>query len=83
MDRYILLVVREWLKEAHLKEDVMYDVDYNSKSVMIYTTRPGWLIGRAGYLVLKYTDKMHEYWPEFSTFQFKEAWGYVKNEAVD
>ena len=56
-------VISLWKMEAHLSEPVMYDVNYDTKEILIYTTRPGWLIGKAGCLVNKYTEVMKKEWP--------------------
>lgn len=73
-------VMKKWLKEAKLKEDIHYNIDYDEKTITIYTTRPGWLIGAKGYLVEKYSLIMQEKWSSFSGFKFVEMWGYVHYE---
>lgn len=59
--------------EAHLNEPVMYDVNYDTKEILIYSTRPGYLIGREGCLVDKYTEMMKKEWSIFKGFKFKET----------
>ncbi len=73
-------VMKKWLKEAKLKEDIHYNIDYDEKTITIYTTRPGWLIGEKGYLVEKYSLIMQEKWSSFSGFKFVEMWGCVHHE---
>ena len=73
-------VMKKWLKEAKLKEDIHYNIDYDEKIITIYTTRPGWLIGAKGYLVEKYSLIMQEKWSSFSDFKFVEMWGCVHHE---
>ena len=34
-------VISLWKMEAHLNEPVMYDVNYDTKEILVYTTRPG------------------------------------------
>lgn len=70
-------VMKKWLKEAKLKEDIYYNIDYNERIITIYTTRPGWLIGKQGYLVEKYTSIMQDKWNSFVGFKFIEVWGCV------
>ena len=55
----------------------MYDVNYDTREILIYTTRPGWLIGKAGCLVNKYTEIMKKEWPIFNGFRFKETKNWV------
>lgn len=52
-----------WEMGAHLNDPVMYDVNYDTQEILIYTTRPGWLIGEASCLINKYTGIMKEEWP--------------------
>lgn len=73
-------VIKKWLKEAKLKEDIHYNIDYDEKIITIYTTRPGWLIGAKGCLVEKYSLIMQEKWSSFSGFKFVEMWGCVHHE---
>lgn len=70
-------VISLWKMEAHLNEPVMYDVNYDTKEILIYTTRPGWLIGKAGCLINKYTEIMKEEWSIFKGFKFKETRNWV------
>ena len=70
-------IISLWKMEAHLSEPVMYDVNYDTKEILIYTTRPGWLIGKAGCLVNKYTEVMKKEWPIFNGFRFKETRNWV------
>lgn len=73
-------VMEKWLKEAKLNEDIHYNIDYKEKTVTIYTTRPGVLIGRRGCLVEKYNLIMREMWNSFAGFKFVEVWGCVHHE---
>lgn len=70
-------VISLWKMEARLNEPVMYDVNYDTKEILIYTTHPGWLIGKAGCLVNKYTEIMKEEWSIFNRFKFKETRNWV------
>ena len=73
-------VIKKWIKEAKLKEDVHYNIDYAEKTIIIYITRPGWLIGMRGSLVEKYDSIMREKWDSFAGFKFVEMWGCVHHE---
>lgn len=73
-------VMKKWLKEAKLKEDIHYNIDYDEKTITIYTTRPGWLIGMRGCLIEKYNSIMQEKWSSFAGFKFVEMWGCVHHE---
>ena len=48
-------VMKTWKKEAGLKHPIMYEFDENNKKLIIYTSNPSILIGKAGKLVNKYT----------------------------
>ena len=77
MNRKIERVIFHWKGDSHLQEPVMYDVNYDTKEILIYSTRPGWLIGREGELVHKYEDFMRAVWPAFKGFKFKETQGWI------
>lgn len=50
--------IKEWKKEAKVESPVLFKVRTldNKTTLCIYTTRPGYLIGRAGKLFYKYKD---------------------------
>lgn len=73
-------VMEKWLKEAKLNENIHYNIDYKEKTITIYTTRPGCLIGMRGHLIEKYNLIMREMWDSFAGFKFVEMWGYVRYE---
>lgn len=73
-------VMKKWIKEAKIKEDIHYNIDYDEKTITIYTTRPGWLIGMRGRLIEKYNSIMRENWSSFTGFKFVEMWGCVHHE---
>lgn len=73
-------VMEKWLKEAKLNENIHYNIDYKEKTITIYTTRPGCLIGMRGHLIEKYNLIMREMWESFAGFKFVETWGYVYYE---
>ena len=73
-------VMEKWLKEAKLKEDIQYNIDYDEKIVTIYTTHPGYLIGMRGRLIEKYNSIMQKKWDSFAGFKFVEMWGCVHHE---
>ena len=66
-------VIQYWKEDAHLHEPIMYDINYDTKEITIYTTRPGLLIGVGGEIVNKYKEKMKEVFPLFERFLFKEV----------
>lgn len=47
-------IIEEWCQEAHVTEPVGYYKDFRNKEWVIYTTKPGWLIGKAGVTLRKY-----------------------------
>ena len=50
----ILKIVSDWKKEAGVKTPVLYKFDRKRNKMVLYTTRPGFMIGRAGVLYNKY-----------------------------
>ena len=73
-------IMKKWLKEAKLKEDIHCNIDYDEKTITIYTTRPDRLIGMRGSLIEKYDSIMRKKWDSFAGFKFVEMWGYVHYE---
>ena len=73
-------VMKKWLKEADLREDIHYNIDYDEKTITIYTTHPGYLIGMRGCLIEKYNSIMQKKWDSFSGFKFVETWSCVHHE---
>ncbi len=71
--------LRRWCEEAGVKTPVGYCRDYSSKSYVIYTDKPGWLIGRAGCLVDKYTKIMKEEFAGLEKIKFVEVCGGFAN----
>lgn len=70
-------VIQLWKEDSHLHEPVMYDINYDTKKITIYTTRPGCMIGMAGTRVNEYTEKMKLVWSLFEGFLFKEVQEWV------
>jgi ribosomal protein S3 len=70
-------VIQLWKEDSHLHEPIMYDINYDTKKITIYTTRPGWMIGMAGKRVNEYTEKMKQVWSLFEGFLFKEVQEWV------
>ena len=44
-----------WKMEAGVTTPLMYRLRYPHKELIIYTSQPGWLIGKGGKLIGKYT----------------------------
>lgn len=70
-------VIQHWKDDAHLHEPIMYDINYDTKEITIYTTRPGWLIGVGSECINRYEEKMKEVFPLFKRFLFKEIQDWV------
>ena len=51
-------IILEWKKEAKTYKPVQFS--YKNNEVFIYTSQPGYLIGKAGVLYNKYKAKMTE-----------------------
>lgn len=69
----------EWCKEAGVKSPVGYERDYFSKSFVVYTDRPGYLIGKGGALAEKYTILMREEFVGLEKISFVEVRGGFAN----
>lgn len=49
-------IMHRWKSEAKVKDPVIIKYDYRKKKMIVYTTKPGYLIGPGGSLYLKYKD---------------------------
>lgn len=47
-------VITNWVDEAHVTSPVLYNMGHITKTLVIFTTQPGWMIGKAGGLLEKY-----------------------------
>jgi len=61
-------LIEEWCKEAGVKEPVGYYNDCHS--ITIYTNKPGYLIGKGGFLINKYQEKFQKEYP-YHKFEIK------------
>lgn len=69
--------IQYWKDDAHIHEPIMYDINWETREIIIYTTRPGWLIGVGGERINRYEEKMKEVFPLFKRFLFKEIQEWV------
>lgn len=53
-------IIREWKDEAGVTTPLLTQYDYNNYKLIIYTTMPGYMIGREGSLYYKYHEKLKE-----------------------
>ena len=49
-------IIRKWKAEARVDEPVLIKEDNRKKKLIIYSTRPGFLIGKAGERYYKYRE---------------------------
>jgi ribosomal protein S3 len=52
----ICKIIHQWKLEAGVDTAVIIKYDYRKKKMMIFTTKPGYLIGKAGALRMKYSS---------------------------
>lgn len=65
--------LRQWCEEAGVVSPVGYGRDYSSKSYVVYTDKPGYLIGKGGCLAEKYTQIIREEFPGLKDIKFVEV----------
>lgn len=56
----ICVILKQWQKEAHAETPLLIKYDYKRKKMIIYTTRPGLLIGFHGSIIDKYSKLLNE-----------------------
>lgn len=70
-DRLIQKIIKKWKKEAGATRVVQWT--YRQGILTIYTSEPGYLIGKAGILSNKYGDIFREKLPGFIHYQIFET----------
>ena len=70
-------LVREWRKEAGIKPNILYSINWDTREVIIFTHRPGLMVGKAGCLVNKYNEMLCERTKSKWSFTFKECLGWA------
>lgn len=55
---YILETVSKWKQDAHVDSPVLTKYDSEQKKLIIYTTKPGYFIGRNGNLFNQYNEAL-------------------------
>lgn len=59
-------ILREWKEESQTRGVIQFNFDFRTGQLTIYTSFPGWLIGKAGCYFDKYNKKLQE---QISTFK--------------
>lgn len=75
-------VIKKWKDEAGLKNtDIILISAYSTvkETLKICTNKPGWMIGKAGWLYDKYKDIIFKQYPHIKQIEFieTETW-YIK-----
>ena len=53
-------IIRQWKNEAKVETPILTKYDRKRRKLIIYTTRPGFLIGRAGERLYRYEDTLRD-----------------------
>lgn len=74
MRKDISNIIKEWKDEAGVKGIILVGA-YPSirETIKICTDRPGFMIGKGGELVNKYTEKLKEICPKLKEIEFVET----------
>lgn len=76
MDKNFRRIIRNWKKEAHIEEPVMWSL--REGDFKVYTYHPGPMIGRAGALVAKYRQELIDTsYGRVKTVSFYECGGWA------
>jgi len=65
--------MRNWKEEAKVTTPIMYRHNICGKEVIVCTSQPGWLIGKAGRLVNKYSEIISNILGEPTAIKFVEV----------
>jgi ribosomal protein S3 len=72
-------IINEWCNESGIQEPVGYYKNPTTEEWEIYTTRPGFMIGRAGVIVDKYRELLNEEFYCDYNIKFIEIKGGIAN----
>lgn len=65
-------ILREWKKEAKSTKPLQYK--YKDGILEIYTSQPGYLIGKAGWLFNKYRERLLKEFPKLKEIKLHEVY---------
>ena len=71
MGRRIQKIIKDWKRESGTTRMIQFK--YRGGILTIYTSQPGWLIGRAGVLVDKYFGIFEKEIYDFKELKFEET----------
>lgn len=71
--RSIRSILKQWKTEAKATRVIQFKYNYSTGVLSIYTSQPGYLIGRHGDLVEKYKQVLKESIPSFTKVEFWET----------
>jgi len=66
-------IIKQWKDEAGCRGVIQYKYSYLTKTLTIYTTYPGYLIGKGGSIVDKYRTILKDEFREDISIQFIET----------
>lgn len=73
MDKEILWILKKWKKESKYKGPIMFKIDRDRNTLVIFVSRPGILIGYHGEYSFKYIEKIKEKIPRINDVELKEV----------
>lgn len=68
--------LRDWKEDSSIPV-LMYKIKWDKGIIVLYTTNPGWLIGKRGCRIEIFRERLKKIWPQFVDFNFVEVWGIV------
>lgn len=78
MNRYICKILKQWQEESGATSPIQFKTPHATGILTIYTSQPGWLIGKAGCYVEKYEKilkKCNTF--EVKSIEIQEVDGYI------
>lgn len=72
--KIIQKVLKEWKQESGVKRVIQFR--YRDGILSIFTSEPGYMIGKAGFLVYKYEDILKNELSDFVKVKFTETENY-------
>lgn len=79
MNKQIIDILTQWKYECKATTILQFKMSYSTGILIIYTSQPGYFIGKAGCYFNKYTEMFKEEFSGFNNIEIVEVDNYVIN----
>lgn len=73
MGKRIQIILKAWKEESGVTRVIQFRYNYSDRVLTIYTSQPGWLIGRGGDIYKKYNEILKQEIRDFNRVDLVET----------